>query len=108
MHKKLTLKDKTKINELLWKSGSIDLVVELIINIINHTKLNLFSKYQETPTRMKWMFSLVEITKEILILFKQQAIKNRWVKYEFDSLLLKKLTEEIIALEKIPREKRLV
>jgi len=107
LHTRLTKKDKIKINQLLWKSGAINFVVELLINLIEHVKKNLLSKYHETPTRMKWMFDLVEITKKILIPFKKQAFQNKWVKYEYDSSLLKKLTEMIIGLEKKPKNKRL-
>jgi len=105
--RKLKLKDKLEVNKLLWKSGSIKLVVELIINLIDYVKSNLLSEYQETPTRMKWMFDLVSITKEILIPFKHQALKYEWVKYELDPELLKKLTDDIIKLGSIPKKKRL-
>lgn len=107
LNKKLALKDKLKINELLWKSGSIDLVVEMIIKIINHVKSTLLHKYQETPTRMKWMFDLVEITKEILIPFKKQALKYKWLKYEYNPKTLDFATNQIINLEKTPKENRL-
>ena len=98
---------KKRINKLLWESGAIDLTVELLVNLINHVKSNLLTEYQETPKRMKWMFSLIDITKEIILPFKRQALKCNWRKYEYDHELLKYLTEQIIRLEKTPREKRL-
>jgi geranylgeranyl pyrophosphate synthase/nucleoside 2-deoxyribosyltransferase len=76
LNRKLSIEEKIGINELLWKSGAIDLTVELIIKFIDHVKIDFLSKYHETPTRMKWMFNLVEITKEILIPFKKQAFDN--------------------------------
>ncbi len=107
LDKKLSLKEKMKINRLLWKSGSINLSISLIEKIIAHVKNNLLSKYQETPTRMKWMFSLVEISKEILVPFRKQAQKYEWIKYEFQPKILDYITEIIINLEKIPRDKRM-
>ncbi|MDO8659807.1 MAG: polyprenyl synthetase family protein [Candidatus Parcubacteria bacterium] len=107
LHTNLGAKDKLKINELLWKSGAIDLTVELIINLINHVKNTIIPQYHETPTRMKWLFSLVDITKEILIPFKEQALKHSWVKYEFDPELLKDITEEILSLENKTTKERL-
>jgi len=108
LYKKLTQKDKIRINELLWKSGAIDLTVELIINLINHVKNNLLTKYHETPTRMKWMFDLVTITKEILIPFKEQAARYKWIKYEFNPEMLSNITAKILKLENTDREKRLI
>lgn len=107
LNKKLSARDKNKINELLWKSGAIDLTVELLINLINHVKSTLLPEYQETPTRMKWMFSLVDITKEILIPFKRQTLICGWQKHEYDPQILKIITDSIIQLEKTERDKRL-
>jgi geranylgeranyl pyrophosphate synthase len=99
-NKKLSEKDKLLINELLWKCGAIDLTVELLIKLIHYVKTTLLTEYQETPTRMKWMFSLIDITKEILIPFKRQAVKHGWPKYEFDENLLTEIFQKIIDLEK--------
>jgi len=107
LHKKLSLKEKARINELLWKSGAIDFTVELIIRLIAHVKENLLSHYHETPTRMKWMFDLVTITKEILTPFRKQALRNDWTKYEFDPKLLESLAEKIISLDNKSMEQRL-
>ncbi|MFA6254254.1 MAG: polyprenyl synthetase family protein [Candidatus Paceibacterota bacterium] len=98
--KELNAQAKEKINQLLWQSGAVDLVVELLINLIDHVKNKLLTEYQETPTRMKWMFSLMAITKEILNPFKRQALRNGWQKYEFDPVLLEKVTSGILELEK--------
>jgi len=103
LYKKLNLKEKIRINKMLWKSGAIDFTVELIVNLIEHVKKDLLTEYQETPTRMKWMFDLVTITKEILIPFKQQAIKYGWGKYEYDPVLLEKLSKELIEMENKPK-----
>ncbi len=96
--------DKLKINELLWRSGAIDLNVELIMSLIVYVKRELLPCYHETPTRMKWMFSLMDITKEILLPFQKQARKFKWYKYEFDSELrdelVHKLTDEIKLIKK--------
>lgn len=99
-NKGLDTLSKEKINKLLWQSGAIDLVIEVLINLIDHVKNNLLTEYQETPTRMKWMFSLLSITKEILAPFKRQAFKNGWPKYEFEPALLEKITKDLINLEK--------
>lgn len=99
LRKKLTKKEKLKINELLWKSGGIDSTVEIIVKLIEHVKVTLLTQYHETPTRMKWMFDLVDITKEILVPFKRQAIKYGWIKYEYDPELVNQLAGEIISLE---------
>ncbi|NMB48215.1 hypothetical protein GYA13_02080 [Candidatus Kuenenbacteria bacterium] len=107
LNAQLNLKDKLKINELLWKSGAIDLTVELIINLINHVKSTIIPGYHETPTRMKWLFSLVEITREILIPFKGQALRHGWTKYEFDPKLLKDITDEILSFENKTAKERL-
>ena len=107
LNNKLTTKDKLNINNLLWKSGSINLTIELIVNLINHVKMNLLPKYHETPTRMKWMFDLIGITKEILVPFRKQALKNKWIKYEYDPTTLKNITDQIINLEKTPKKNRL-
>lgn len=107
LYKKLTKKEKKRINQLLWKSGAIDLTVELIINIIKHVEENLLTKYHETPTRMKWMFSLVCITKRIMDPFRKQALRNGWAKYEPDPALLKRLTCMITGLEKKQKKERL-
>jgi len=107
LFKNLKINDKLKINELLWKSGAIDLTVELIIKLIDHVKNTLLTEYHETPTRTKWMFNLVDITREILIPFKEQALKYGWVKYEYDKELLKKLTDNILSFEKKTKNERL-
>ncbi len=105
--KELSAKDKLHINELLWKSGAIDLTVDLIINLASHVKTTLLTEYQETPTRMKWMFSLVDITKEILIPFKSLALSHGWVKYQYDRKLLRTISDLILQLESTPRPKRI-
>jgi len=106
-NKKLSAKDKLYINELLWKSGAIDLTIDLLINIANHVKNTLLTEYQETPTRMKWMFSLIDITKEILTPFKRLAQNHGWIKYEYDHKLLKMITEMVLQLESTPRHQRI-
>ena len=105
LHKELNEDDKLKINELLWRTGSVEFAVDLIINIIKYVKYSssvyhLLSSYQETPTRMRWMFNLIDITKEILIPFKQQALNNEWFKYEYDSVLLENITAKILSLNR--------
>ncbi|MFA6552929.1 MAG: polyprenyl synthetase family protein [Patescibacteria group bacterium] len=107
LNKKLGAKDKIEINKLLWKSGAIDLTVELIINLIEHVKTTLLTKYHETPTRTKWMFNLIDITREILIPFREQAITNKWVKYEFDRNKLKYITTKVLSLETKSKLERL-
>lgn len=107
LFKKLNIKDKLKINELLWKSGAIDLTVELIINLIEHVKNALLSEYHETPTRTKWMFNLVDITREILIPFKEQALKYGWIKYEYDKDLLRNITDRLLSFEEKSKSERL-
>lgn len=107
LFKNLKINDKLKINELLWKSGAIDLTVELIISLIDHVKNTLLTEYHETPTRTKWMFNLVDITREILIPFKEQAVRYSWVKYEYDKELLKKLTNSILSFEKKTKNERI-
>ncbi len=107
LFKKLSQKQKLKINELLWKSGAIDLTVELIHNIIKHVNTTLLTKYHETPTRTKWMFSLMDITKEVLIPFKDQASKFGWMKYEYDKELLEDVTKKVLSLENKTKGQRL-
>jgi geranylgeranyl pyrophosphate synthase len=107
LHFELTSAQKIHINELLWKSGAIDLTVELIAQLIVHVKKNLLTEYHETPTRMKWAFSLVDITKEIMIPFKREASRNGWMKYEYDETMLRALVGQLIALENESKSRRL-
>ena len=107
LNSELTVKQKLKINKLLWKSGAINFVVEVIKKLIDHVEEKFFTKYHETPTRTKWMFDLVEITDKILIPFKKQAFENNWPKYEFDLCKLGKLTDKITDLENKDKDERL-
>lgn len=107
LHKQLTTADDTKINELLWKSGAIDATVEVIMRLIEHVNADLVSQYHETPPRLKWMFDMVAITKEILAPFKKQALKNGWAKYEFDPLMVESVVSQIMKLEEEERSQRL-
>ena len=104
---KLTLKKKIRINSLIWKSGAIDLVVYVIQGLIKHVKQKHLPVYHETPTRMKWMFDLIEITDKIVIPFKKQAEKFNWIKFEYNSELAKKILSELISLENKSKEERL-
>ena len=99
-NKKLTDKNKMEINRILWKTGAVELTVEVIIHMINHVKKTILPKYHETPTRTKWMFNLIDITREILIPFKNEALKNRWEKYEFDPKVFEETISAIFNLEK--------
>lgn len=96
LYKKLKTWEKKEINWLLWKSGAIDLTVELVNMLIKYVQDNLLTEYHETPTRTKWMFELVDITKHILIPFKDQAYQNKWSKYEYDKGLLQEIYDKII------------
>lgn len=104
LHSDLSSQDKLEINRLLWKSGAIELTVDVILHIIKHVKKNILPRYHETPTRMKWMFDLVEITKEILIPFQGQAHVNRWEKYEYGHETSRQIADNIIELEKIRKQ----
>ncbi len=105
--KKLSKREKMKINGILWKTGSIEMVIDLIRDIIEHVKSNLFVEYQETPTRTKWMFYLIEITEEILVPFKRQARENKWYRHEYDPGVLNLFRECLLGFENQNKERRL-
>lgn len=105
--RKLSRRERMKINRILWKTGSIEMVIDLIEEITEHVKSNLFVEYHETPTRTKWMFYLIEITKEILVPFKKQARENHWPKYEYNPKVLQIFRECLLGFENQSKEQRL-
>lgn len=107
LYTKLTREDKLKINQLLWKSSAIEATVELIIKLIEYVKEKYLSCYHETPTRMKWMFNLVDITRAVLIPFKNQAIRYGWTRYDIDQKFIYKMYKQIIEFDNKSNKERL-
>lgn len=89
--KKLNFHNKKEINRIIWESGSVEFTIKFIEYYSKLVREQYIKYINETPTRLKWITELMNITPLINIIFKKMAIKNRWRKLES-----KLLTEQLM------------
>ena len=93
---KLTKREKLRVNKILWESGAIDFAVQIIQYYVDKIVKNYTLKIHETPTRLKWIISMIEIAPEIREKFRRQAFQQKWKKME-------PLPLDLLELERINR-----
>lgn len=79
---KISKTEKLRVNKILWESGAIDFAIQIIQYYVDQIVDEYTLKIHETPTRLKWITSMVEITPEIREKFRQMASQYKWKKME--------------------------
>ncbi len=93
---KLTLREKLRVNKILWESGAIDFAIQIIQYYVDKIVKEYTLKIHETPTRLKWILSMIEITPEIKEKFRQMASQHKWKRMEpisLDALELERINQ---------------
>lgn len=79
---KLAKKEKLRVTKILWESGAIDFAIQIIRYYVDKIVTEYTLKIHETPTRLKWIIQMIEITPEIREKFRQLAFQHKWKKLE--------------------------
>ncbi len=79
---KITKAEKLRVNKILWESGAIDFAIRIIQYYVDKIVKEYTLMIHETPTRLKWIISMIEITPEIKEKFRQMAFQYKWKKME--------------------------
>ena len=91
-NKKLNPQDKQEVSRIIWESGSIEFTMQFVEYYSKLVREQYIKHIHETPTRLKWIIKLMDITPLINLTFRRMAIKNKWRKLEPQIL-----TEQLIS-----------
>lgn len=80
--RKLSLQDKKEISRIIWESGSIEFTMQFVEYYSKLVREQYIRYIHETPTRLKWIIKLMDITPLINLTFRRMAIENKWRKLE--------------------------
>lgn len=81
-NRRLSNHQKLEISRIIWGSGAIESSIQFIEFFTNEVN-NQYVKYiDETPTRLKWIIKLMDITNLINLSFKKLAQRKKWKKLE--------------------------
>lgn len=78
----LNTKDKIEISRIVWESGSIEYTMQFVEYYSKLVRDEYIKHIYETPTRLKWIIKLMDITTLINVSFRKMAIENKWRKLE--------------------------
>lgn len=92
-NRKLTAKDKLEISRIIWESGAIEYCMQFVEYYCRVVREQYVKHIHETPTRLKWIIKLMDITSLINLSFRKLAIQNKWRKLEPQILDTKTIDE---------------
>ncbi len=81
-NRKLNFQDKQEISRIIWESGSIEFTMQFVEYYSKLVREQYIKYIHETPTRLKWIIKLMDITPLINLTFRRMAIENKWRKLE--------------------------
>lgn len=81
-NRNLSEKNKLELSRIIWESGAIDYSIQFIEYFSKEVSDQYIRFIDETPTRLKWIIKLMDITPLINLSFKKLAIKEKWRKLE--------------------------
>ena len=90
-NRKLKDNDKKKLLESFGESGAIEYAMQFVEYYSKLVTEEYVTYIHETPTRLKWIIKLMDITPLVNISFRKMAIENKWRKLE-----PKILTDELV------------
>ena len=90
-NRKLKDNDKKEITRIIWESGAIEYAMQFVEYYSKLVTEEYVTYIHETPTRLKWIIKLMDITPLVNISFRKMAIENKWRKLE-----PKILTDELV------------
>lgn len=90
--KKLSIKEKKEISRIIWESGAIEFAMQFVEYYSELVDEQYIKYINETPTRLKWIIKLMDITPLVNITFRKMAVENTWRKLEPQVL-----TEQLIS-----------
>jgi geranylgeranyl pyrophosphate synthase/nucleoside 2-deoxyribosyltransferase len=93
-NRQLSLKDKEEISRIIWESGAIEFTMQFVEYYAKLVREQYVKYIHETPTRLKWIIKLMDITSLINLTFRRMAIENEWRKLE-PQILTEKLLQDI-------------
>ncbi|OHA58258.1 MAG: hypothetical protein A2571_03310 [Candidatus Vogelbacteria bacterium RIFOXYD1_FULL_44_32] len=78
------LKDsaRAEISRIIWESGAIEFSLQFIDYYVRAVRRQYVRHINETPTRLKWILKLMDITPLIDISFRRVALDRKWRKLE--------------------------
>lgn len=84
--KKLTAKQHLDVSRIIWESGAIEYTMQYVEYYVNLVQ-DVYVRYiHETPTRLKWIIKLMDVTPLINITFRRLAYAQKWRKLEPEPL----------------------
>jgi len=93
-NKKLSFRNKQEVSRIIWESGSIEFAMQFVEYYSKMVREQYIKHIDETPTRLKWIIKLMDITPLINLTFRKMAIENKWRKLE-PQILTEKLIGDI-------------
>jgi geranylgeranyl pyrophosphate synthase/nucleoside 2-deoxyribosyltransferase len=81
-NRKLSAKEKIEISRIIWESGAIEYCMQFVDYYCRQVREEYVQYIHETPTRLKWIIKLMDITSLINLSFRELAIQNQWRKLE--------------------------
>lgn len=81
-NRKLSTKDKIEISRIIWESGAIEYCIQFVEYYSRSVREHYVKYVHETPTRLKWIVKLMDITTLINLSFRKLAIQKNWKKLE--------------------------
>ncbi len=84
--KNLSKIEKMEISRIIWENGAIEFCMQFVENFSKQVTEQYVKYIHETPTRLKWIIRLMDITPLINKTFRQLAEEKKWKKLEPMSL----------------------
>ncbi|MFA6322683.1 MAG: polyprenyl synthetase family protein [Candidatus Buchananbacteria bacterium] len=78
----LSPKEKLEVSRIIWESGAIEYCMQFVELYAKLVREQFVRHISETPTRLKWIIKLMDVTTLINISFRQLAIDKKWRKLE--------------------------
>lgn len=93
----LTAKNRKDISRIIWESGAIEYCLQFVAYYAKQVREQYVKHIHETPTRLKWILKLMDVTPLINVTFRRIAITNGWRKLELEPLA----SEYLLKIEKL-------
>jgi hypothetical protein len=97
-NKHLSRREKMEISRIIWESGAIEFCMQFVEEFSGLVTRQYVNHINETPTRLKWIIRLMDITPLINKTFRQLAKEKKWKKLE-PSLCEPDLIERVVNIK---------
>ena len=83
---KLSAKQHLEVSRIIWESGAIEYTMQYVEYYANLVQDEYVRHIHETPTRLKWIIKLMDVTPLINVTFRRLAYTQKWRKLEPEPL----------------------